>query len=54
MYGNIIMICSRYGVNIEPTVDISAPVISDLDIKKLNNHLMSYSWNAIQVGETFP
>ena len=44
------LFCFSYGVNVEPTVDISAPLISDQDVGKLRKHLMSYSWNAIQVS----
>lgn len=38
----------RYGVNIEPTLDISAPHIEQQDIQKLEKHLLSYNWNALQ------
>lgn len=48
----IIWFNQRYGVNVEPTVDISAPLISERDVGRLRKHLMSYSWNAIQ-GITF-
>lgn len=38
----------RYGVNIEPTLDISAPHIDPKDVQKLEKHLLSYNWNALQ------
>ena len=40
----------RYGVSVEPTLDIFAPPVSDADRRVLEKHLMSYSYNAIQVS----
>jgi ATP synthase F1 complex assembly factor 2 len=44
----IVWFNNRYGVEVEPTLDIFAPRLSEKDRKKLEKHLMSYSWSAIQ------
>ena len=43
----------RYGLSIEPTLDILAPPVSEADRKVLEKHLLSYSYHAIQVPTVF-
>jgi ATP synthase mitochondrial F1 complex assembly factor 2 len=35
-------------VKVEPTLDISPPHLSPEHVKKLEKHLLSYNWNALQ------
>jgi len=38
----------RFGVQVEPTTDFMQVPVSEKDMKTLERHLMSYSWNALQ------
>lgn len=44
----IVWFNQRYGVSIEPTLDIVAPPVSERDKKVLEKHLLSYGYNALQ------
>ena len=51
IYVTLFLFFSRYGVELEPTLDLSPPRLTDRDRKILEKHLMSYSWSAIQVNK---